>query len=118
MVYLIAFICVVGMAVGQILFKLTAISAKEMETYFALKPMLYFCSSIGLYMLTTLAWIWILKNAPLGRIYPLTAFAFVLVPLASYFCFGERFQTGYYFGVALIITGIIFVIRSGAIESA
>jgi len=33
--------------------------------------------------------------------------AFVIVPIASYFMFGERFNAQYFLGVALIMVGIV-----------
>lgn len=40
------------------------------------------------------------------------ALAFVLVPIGSHFLFGERFQTQYMIGVALIIIGILVATKA------
>lgn len=40
------------------------------------------------------------------------ALAFVLVPLASHWLFGERFQPQYFIGIVLIMTGIVVAVRS------
>jgi len=37
----------------------------------------------------------------------LMALSFVIVPLASHYLLGERFQVQYFVGVAVIISGII-----------
>lgn len=109
--HVVAVICVLGLAVGQILFKLGANSLTQTGSLFAPKTILVLGSAIALYGVTTLAWVWVLQKLDLGRIYPLTALAFVLVPLASHFVFGERFQTQYFFGIALIIAGILVAVR-------
>ena len=41
------------------------------------------------------------------------ALAFVLVPLASYFIFGEQFPKGFYLGTALLIAGLLVIFTSG-----
>jgi drug/metabolite transporter (DMT)-like permease len=69
-------------------------------------------SSFALYGIMTIAWIWVLQKAELGKVYPLMALAFVIVPLGSHLVFGERFQTQYFVGVALIMAGIIVTVRS------
>ncbi|MCZ2338969.1 MAG: hypothetical protein LC127_12440 [Chitinophagales bacterium] len=43
----------------------------------------------------------------MGKVYPLMALAFVFVPLASYFLFGERFNITYCIGVIMILIGVI-----------
>ena len=48
----------------------------------------------------------------LGRVYPLMAWAFVLVPFGSHIVFGERFQPQYFIGVALIMAGIVIAVRA------
>ncbi len=48
----------------------------------------------------------------LGRVYPLMALAFVLVPIGSHFVFGERFQPQYFVGVAIIMVGIFITVKA------
>lgn len=109
--YVIAVLCVVGLAVGQILFKLGATALTESGTFFAVKPALTLCAALCLYGITTVIWVWVLQRVELGRIYPLMALAFVLVPLGSHFVFGERFQYQYFVGIILIIAGIVIAVR-------
>jgi drug/metabolite transporter (DMT)-like permease len=66
-----------------------------------------FAAAMVLYGVTTLVWIWVLNRSELGKIYPLMALAFILVPVGSYFIFGERFSTQYFIGVAVIALGIL-----------
>jgi drug/metabolite transporter (DMT)-like permease len=110
--YFVAVICVIGLAIGQILFKISATAITQANTVFTTKALVSLFAAMGLYAFTSLAWVWVLRKIELGRVYPLMALAFVLVPIGSHFIFGERFQQSYFFGVALIALGIIVVVRS------
>ncbi|RAP61010.1 4-amino-4-deoxy-L-arabinose-phospho-UDP flippase [Achromobacter sp. HZ01] len=112
MTYFIAVICVIGIAVGQILFKLSAASLKTSGSFFDPKTLLMLFSAFALYGLTTIAWVWVLQKIDLGRVYPLMAMAFVLVPIGSHIFLGERFQPQYFVGVTLIVIGIIVAVRA------
>jgi drug/metabolite transporter (DMT)-like permease len=112
MTYLIAIICVIGIATGQILFKLSAASLQRTGSFFDPSTAITLVSAFSLYGVTTIAWIWVLQKIELGRVYPLMALAFVMVPMGSYFMFGERFSPQYFIGVALIITGIIVAVKA------
>ena len=110
--YGVAILCVLGLAVGQILFKISATALAESGSFFAIKPAAIFFATMCLYVVTAAAWVWVLQKAELGRVYPLMALAFILVPLGSYFFFGERFQPLYFVGVAMIIAGIGIVLKA------
>lgn len=106
----IALLCVCGIAVGQILFKLCAESYRILGPL-DVKTLTLFSVSIVLYGVTTLLWIWVLQRSALGKIYPLMALAFILVPLGSHFFLGEKFSTQYMLGVLLISAGIILAVK-------
>jgi len=110
--YFIALICVLGIAAGQILFKLSATSLQKSGSFFDLNTILTLFSAFALYGITTIAWVWVLQKIELGKVYPLMALAFVLVPIGSHFFFGERFQPQYFLGVTIIITGIIIAVKA------
>lgn len=112
MIYLVAIICVVGIAAGQIMFKLSAISLQRTGTFFDFKTVLILGSALALYGVTTIAWVWVLQKIELGKAYPLMALAFVLVPIGSHFVLGERFQMQYFVGVLFIGVGIVLAVRS------
>jgi drug/metabolite transporter (DMT)-like permease len=112
--YLVALLCVVGIAIGQILFKVSAVALAASGSLFAARTTVPLVAAMCLYGLTSVAWVWVLQNIELGRVYPLMALAFVFVPLGSYIFFGERFQAQYFFGVAVIIIGIIIVVKGKA----
>lgn len=110
--YVIALICVIGIAAGQILFKLSASTMQKSGTIFDLNTLVTLFSAFALYGITTLAWVWVLQKIELGKVYPLMALAFVLVPIGSHFFFGERFQPQYFVGVAVIIAGILIAVKA------
>ena len=105
-VQIVAVLCVVGLAIGQILFKVSATSPSQTGSIFAHKTATSLFVAMTLYAITSVAWVWVLQNVDFGRVYPLMALAFVLVPLGSHFILGERFHPQYFVGVALIVIGI------------
>ena len=112
MAYFVAIVCVVGIAAGQILFKLSAISLQRTGSFFDPGTMLTLGSAFALYGITTIAWVWVLQKIDLGRAYPFMALAFALVPIGSNVFLGERFQPQYFVGVAFIMTGIVIAARA------
>ncbi|MBB3213019.1 drug/metabolite transporter (DMT)-like permease [Herbaspirillum sp. Sphag1AN] len=112
LVYLVAFCCVVGLSVGQILFKVSSAAMVSSGSFFSPKALLPLFIAMCLYGVITLVWVWVLQRVELGRVYPLMALAFVLVPLGTHFIFNERFHTQYFVGVGVIIVGIVIAIRS------
>ncbi|CAA9893012.1 4-amino-4-deoxy-L-arabinose-phospho-UDP flippase [Candidatus Methylobacter favarea] len=112
LVQIVAVICVIGLAIGQILFKVSATSLAQTGSFFALKTAATLLAAMTLYAITTIAWVWVLQKVELGRVYPLMALAFVLVPLGSHLIFGERFHLQYFVGVALIMIGIVVTVKA------
>jgi drug/metabolite transporter (DMT)-like permease len=112
MTYFIIVLCVIGIAAGQILFKLSAISLQKTGSLLDFSTASILFSALALYGITTIAWVWILQKIELGRAYPFMALAFVFVPIGSHFILGERFQSQYLIGVTMIIIGIVVAIKS------
>lgn len=110
-VYIAIIFCVFGIAIGQILFKLSAISLKHSGSFFALDTAILLLSAMCLYGVTSLVWVWGLQKVELSQVYPFMALSFILVPLGSYFFLGEQLQPQYFLGVAIIIVGILVVLR-------
>jgi len=104
--------CVLGLSTGQVFFKMAANAAAQAGSYMVLPVMVWMSAALLIYGVATFAWVWALQRTELGRVYPFTALAFVLVPIASHFIFGERFSTAYFIGVALIVAGLVLVARS------
>lgn len=107
LVHIIAVLCVIGLVIGQILFKVSAVSLAETGSLFSFKTVATFSFAITLYGITSIAWVWVLRKIELGHVYPLMALAFIFVPIGSYLVFGERFSPQYFVGVVLIMIGII-----------
>ncbi|MBI3524590.1 MAG: EamA family transporter [Betaproteobacteria bacterium] len=112
LVNIVAVLCVLGLAIGQILFKASAASLALTGSFFSPKTAVTLLAAMSLYAVTSIAWVWVLQKTELGRVYPLMALAFVLVPLGSHIFFGERFQPQYFVGVGLIVVGIVVAVRT------
>jgi len=112
LINIIAVLCVLGIAVGQILFKLSANSLHQTGSFFAPKTAATLFAALVLYGVTTIAWVWVLQKVDLGKVYPLMALAFILVPLGSHLILGEKFQPQYFVGVVLIMIGIVVTVKS------
>lgn len=112
MFYIVAIFCVIGIAVGQILFKMTSSILHKTGSFFSIETLLYLLSALSLYGITTIAWIWVLQKIDLGKAYPLMALAFILVPIGSFIFFNEKFTPQYFVGIFFIMIGIILAVRS------
>jgi drug/metabolite transporter (DMT)-like permease len=112
LIEIIVIACAVGIAVGQILFKLSANAARLADNFFSPPAMAWLFAALCLYGITTLVWVWILQKTDLGRVYPFMALAFLVVPVLSHYVFGERFSNNYLIGLGLIVVGLIFVTRA------
>jgi len=110
--YLLAFLCVACIAAGQLLFKISAMASTEAGSFFSRKALLAFMVAIVIYGLTSIGWIFVLRRLDLGKVYPLMALAFIIVPVGSFLVFGERLSLNYWLGVALIFVGVILALRS------
>ena len=110
--YVAAVLCVIGLAAGQVLFKISATALSQSGSFFVIKTAAPLLAAMCLYGITSVAWIWVLQKVELGRVYPLMALAFVLVPLGSHLAFGERFQPQYFIGVVMIMAGIIIAVKA------
>jgi drug/metabolite transporter (DMT)-like permease len=110
--FLVALTCVCALAFGQILFKMSSNALALQDSVFDRQVLVPLIAAMILYGLTSLAWVWVLQRVELGKVYPIMALAFVLVPLGSYVLFGERFHAQYLIGVAFIAVGIVLTIKT------
>lgn len=104
---LLALGCVIGISIGQLLFKASANELAKAADGYSTRGLVLLFTALAFYGLITLAWVWLLKSAELGKIYPFMALAFVLVPLGSHYFFGEAFTPRYFIGIGLIMAGIV-----------
>lgn len=109
--YVVGLLCVVGLAAGQILFKMSATALRDGGTFISLRVVASLLAAMCLYGVTSIGWVWALQKVELGKIYPLMALAFVLVPFGSHLFFGEHFPPMYFVGIAMIMAGIAVAIR-------
>ncbi len=67
----------------------------------------------ALYLVSSLFWLMVLKQARLSYVYPLIASTYVIVLFLSWLMLGERdIPPVRYLGVVLICVGVFFVARS------
>lgn len=104
--------CVAVISTGQLLFKVASGALDFRRPLDSPKGLIVLGVALALYAGATLLWVAALKHAPLGRIYPLMALSFVLVPLGGLFLLREQVSPAYWGGVALIIAGLALIGRS------
>ena len=110
---LLALLCVVLLASGQILFKKSGMEIRELGTWFTLRNLFLLGTAFAIYISATFLWITLLKALPLSRAYVFMSLSFVIVPVASFFVFGETLSLAYVAGVSLIVIGILIASRAG-----
>ena len=104
--WLLALLCVLGISVGQVLFKSSAAAFSAAGTIWVLKPMLVLGIALFLYSVTTVGWVFVLSKLSLAKAYPLMALAFVFVPILSYLIFHDTVSIRYAIGVVCIVVGV------------
>jgi len=102
-----------GMAGGQILFKLAAIRSNPNlawgERIFDLIANGYFLAALVVYAGLSVLWVWILAITPLSRAYPFVALAFVFTSVLGGLMFDETLTARLLAGMALIVCGLFFI---------
>jgi undecaprenyl phosphate-alpha-L-ara4N flippase subunit ArnF len=63
-------------------------------------------SGLAAWTVSTLCWLYVLRDAPLARAYGLTSLTYVLITVASVFLFGEHIRRMHGVGIALIVIGV------------
>lgn len=109
---IIALLCVIGIATGQILFKKSAQGFHATGNLYDIPSLSILFMALCLYAVTTLGWVWVLQKSDLNRIYPFMAVSFILVPIASHFILHENFTRQYFLGIVFIIIGILITLNS------
>ena len=103
-----------GISVGQILFR---VSAQRID------PQRWIASTLGnpwlwaglvVYAGATVLWLQVLRSAPLSRVYPLIALAFIVVPLLDALLLGETLRPQSLIGGAIIVVGVAIAIQGTA----
>ena len=100
-------------AVGQLLLKSGAqhlAGLGRLEFLLAAARNMHVLTGLAAWMASTLCWLYVLRVAPLSRVYGLTSLTYVLIPLASIYVFGEQIRRMHVVGIVLIIMGIACVL--------
>lgn len=105
--YLVIIACVFALAFGQLLFKILSAEIGSLSDILTnRKPFFIFGTALGLYSLSTIAWILVLRDIPLSHAYLFMSFGFILVPAMSYFVLGGSITSRHIMGTILIISGV------------
>lgn len=99
-------LCVVCISIGQLLFKQAASALPPEPQVLDWVLNGWLISSLALYGLTTLGWVWILRNVPLHLAYPFMGLAFLIVPTLAWIFLGEPLHWRTLAGGALILAGV------------
>ena len=62
-------------------------------------------------ILSLVSWLYVLRHVPLSLAFPLSNVVHVLVPLASWFFLGELISTRRWWGIILVLIGLIIVAK-------
>ena len=109
---ILAVVCAVTIAIGQMLFKTAAARIEEHGTVLHIQVATTMFIALSIYGAATLLWVHVLRSAPISLIYPYMALSFVIVPAFSHFIFREPINLSYVVGLVLILAGILIITRS------
>lgn len=105
-------------ALGQIMFKYAAqqLRIDACQTYEEvlrnnIYPVGLVLLACTLYLISTVAWVQALRTVPLSIAFMFNSLAFVMVPAAGFFLFGEQMPKYFFPGLLMIIGGILLVSR-------
>ena len=100
-----------GISIGQILFRVGAqrIDPQRWVASTLANPWLW--AALIVYAAATVLWVYVLRSAPLSRVYPLVALAFVIVPLLDTLLLGEPFRQQTLIGGTVIVAGVVIAIQ-------
>ncbi len=104
--------CVLGISLGQLLFKKAALSMPASPGWYDWAFNGWLLVALVLYAVTTVGWVWVLRNAPLSLAYPFMGLAFIIVPLLARWWLGEAVTVQTLAGGALILAGVALTARS------
>jgi drug/metabolite transporter (DMT)-like permease len=102
----ITILCVIGISLGQMLFKKAALSMPEAASWQHWVFNGWLITALALYGITTLVWIWVLRHTPLHLAYPFMGLAFLIVPGLGWLFLGEPIRIHTIIGGVLILAGI------------
>lgn len=101
-----AVICVLGISLGQLLFKKAAAAIPLSPSLMDIALNGWLLVAFALYGVTTLAWVWVLRSAPLYLAYPIMGLAFIIVPSLAWLFLNEPMHPRTIIGGIFIAAGI------------
>ena len=111
---LLLLLSVASASAGQVLFKKGVLMTGEITLKSSVigellrlvfQPLVF--SGLILYVISTILWLMVLSKTTLSFAYPFTALTFILVMLSSRMVFLESVPPLRYFGIGLIVAGIL-----------
>ena len=103
----------VGMAGGQMLFKLASLrlsaESTSVERVISLLHNFMFLGALVVYLGLSALWVSILKFVPLSQAYPFVALSFGIVPILSHFAFAEPVSGRLILGIIIVLFGLVLV---------
>ena len=106
-------LCVLLLAIGQILFKSAAGQWRvDGWTWATARSFLSPTMVVALviYAVATVLWVYVLRSAPLVLAYPLFSLAFIVTPIFAHFALGEPLGLRTLVGGAIIIAGVVVAV--------
>jgi undecaprenyl phosphate-alpha-L-ara4N flippase subunit ArnE len=111
---LLTFVCVAGIACGQLLFKKGALALDADAGVAAMLLNPWVLAALAIYGAATLLWIHVLRSTPLTLAYPLFALTFVIVPLLSSAWLKEPLNASSLIGAAIILAGVVISVQGSS----
>lgn len=105
---------VLGLSVGQILFKLAASELPPLSDW-TLSSFLskWLIGALIVYFAATACWVLALRITPLRLAYPLAALGFVVVPILAHYLLGEPLRWSTLLGSLVIVAGVLISVWFG-----
>jgi drug/metabolite transporter (DMT)-like permease len=110
-------------AIGHLLIKygLLQLSHLALHTSTSSRLLTYLTNPVVLtgliiYGLGTLMWVFAVSRKEISYLYPLTALNYALIALGGKILFGEVISIARWFGIAVVMFGVILMQRSGSKE--
>lgn len=104
--YLLITLSVIFLSIGQILFKKVSLQLHSLLKFQSVETIILFAVALMLYCVSTVMWLFSLKELELSKAYMLFSLAFILVPILSHYYFHEKYTIHNFIGGCFIILGV------------
>lgn len=103
--------CVLGICLGQILFRKGAVEIDAARVLASTLSNASLWVALVVYVAATVLWVYVLRFAPLNRVYPVFALAFILVPMLESALLSEPLRIQSLIGGVIIVVGVAIAVR-------